>query len=486
MGEGSADATTGAAVCIPPTGAPGEVLVGTSLTGLGNHHVHAVAVDDAGDTYIAGIFSETLELQGTTVEAGPGSASAFVARLDCAGQLVWLNAARTVDAGASSKGYAVAVQGGRVVLGGELLGDVQFTGGELLAGGTGAGFIASFDAAEGAVAGSVVLAAETVAVRGLAIDDELVYAVGSCGAEEETGVLIAAWQGEADPGQYACSYRMEPKTTTTTANSVAVHADGGLVFGGQLSGRVEGWPDPGIGELSSRGFVARIAAPVDLAAPVVPAWQATFGGDGFTENRVDAVALRGDEVVVAARGTGLTQMRGATDIVCGVDDCKASGLNKHNTVVMRLGGDGSCIGASVLCSDAKAAEEAWGLAVTADRVYVTGQFDGSLRLGGQDLTTAPRPAGVRTFVLGLGVDLSRDADAWVLLSDDEGDTECGFVSAEAPTDFIPSVVRGFAIAAGPDGLVVAGSVCGPGLSLGGFAFTPNPHHFDGYVAKLGR
>ena len=74
----------------------------------------------------------------------------------------------------------------------------------------------------------------------------------------------------------------------------------------------------------------------------------------------------------------------------------------------------------------------------------------------------------------------------MLLSDDEGDTECGFVSAEAPTDFIPSVVRGFAIAAGPDGLVVAGSVCGPGLSLGGFAFTPNPQHFDGYVAKLGR
>ena len=49
-----------------------------------------------------------------------------------------------------------------------------------------------------------------------------------------------------------------------------------------------------------------------------------------------------------------------------------------------------------------------------------------------------------------------------------------------------SIVRGAAIAVGPDGLVVAGSVCGPGLSLGDFTFTPGPQSFDGFVAKLAR
>jgi hypothetical protein len=341
---------------------------------------------------------------------------------------------------------------------------VQFTGGEPLAGGTGRAFIAGFDIADGAATDTTLFDPETAAVRGLALDGAgKIYAAGGCDGNGVTGVLIATWTGQADPGAYRCEYTAS--TSETTALGVALDPNGGLVLGGKLSAAVMGWPDPAILADSSRGFIARIDAPLDLTGPVVPKWLATLGGDHFTQNRVNAVALRDGEVVAAARGSGLTRLRGTGDIDCG-DECDPTlGFAIHNTAVVRLGGDGSCIGASVLCSDSEAAEEIWGLAATPDRIYVTGQFEGSLLLGGQDLTSAPHPAGVRTFVMSLDTDLYRDAGAWVLLSDDEEDTDCGV---------------------GPDSLVVAGSVCGPGLSLGDATFMPGPQSYDGFVVKLAR
>ena len=483
--------TTGEPVCVPPTGASGEVLVAVPLTGDGNQHVRAVAVDDAGDTYIAGFFSDTLALHDAAVTAGPGSPSAFVARLDCAGELVWLNAARSGDAGASSQGHALSLHDGRVYLGGELTGPVSFRDGEPLPGGAGRAFIAGFDVADGAPADVTLFDAETTAVRGMVIDDGgQLHAVGGCDGAGKVpqGLLLATWSGQAEPGAHVCEFTdvLEPADAVTTALAVALAADGGLVLGGQLSAAVMGWHEPAIAAGSSRGFIARIDPPIDLAAPVVPAWLATLGTDGFGNNRVNAVALRDQEVVAAARGVGLTQLQGEFDTDCGVDCAATTGFDVHNTAVVQLRGDGSCIGERVLCSDTEASDEFWSVVTAVDTIYVTGQFDGSLLLGGEDLTDAPRPAGVRTFVLGLPADPSESAGAWALLSGEEEDTECGFIDEQAKTSDTRSIMRGAAIAADPGGLVVAGSVCGPGVSLGAATFTPGPQSYDGFVVKLAR
>jgi hypothetical protein len=482
------DATTGAAVCVPPTGAPGEPLVVLPVGGMGHQQVRAVAAGDAGESYIAGYFTDTIELQGDPIDGGPGTTSAFVARLDCTGALEWLNVGRTVDAGSRSTGLAIAVRDGLVFLGGSLTGGVAFEGGEINSMVT-VGYIASFDATTGTLQSSVEFAEETETVEGLAIaSDDTIYAAGGCRDLARTGLLLATWSGLAEPGSHHCAYT-EVTTSETTAHSIVLLADDIPVIGGQMAGPVEGLPDPTIAANSSRGFVARAGDPFNLADPFLNGWSITFGGDVFMGNRVNSLALLGNDVVVAARGTGLTQVQGGIDTQCGSDLCEMMGLQKFNTAVALLNqDDGACDGASVLCSDSVAAEEAWGIAATADQIYVTGQFEGTLLYNDQNMVPAPQYTSVRMFVLGLEPDLNRAPAAWTLLSDAEGDTECGYIPPDNvdPNFDTRSIIRGTAIAVGPDGLLVGGSVCGPGISLGGVTFTPEAQRHDGFVTKLAR
>lgn len=478
------DSTTGAVACVPPTVAPGEPLFVVPAGGMGHHHVAAVASGEAGETYIAGYFTDTLALLDASVDGGDGPAAAFVARLDCAGALEWLSVGRTIDAGARSRGLAIALHAGRVYVGGELTGVVDFTSGSI-AGGTDDAFIAGFDATDGTLQTSVVLAGETDSIRSLAISDTgTIFAAGGCRAGASTGILLATWNGQDPTAAHDCAYT-EDSTIATVAHSVVLLADGSPVIGGQLTGPIDGMHDPMIVGASSRGFVAKPGVPLNLADPYTDGWSITFGEDVFTGNRVNALAVFGDNVVVAARGTGLTQVLGSNNPLCDADDC-VDPESKFNTAVALLNPvDGACADMTVLCSTSVPAEEIWDVAASADKIYVTGQFEGMLLHEDGAIVPAAQGTTVRMFVLALESDLSRPLDAWTVLSDAEGDTECGVADTDTGGD-PRTIIRGSAIAAGPDGVVVGGSVCGQGVSLGGVSLTPNLMSHDGFVTRLAR
>ena len=136
----------------------------------------AVAVDAAGTIFVAGSFTGTVNFgtaSAANVLASPGQTAAFVARLDGAGNLVWVQAATTPSAGGDDQANALALDGqGGVVIAGMFERAATFGATTLTSPGASDAFVARYNGAGTVIwaVGSQGTAGSNAQAIGVAVD----------------------------------------------------------------------------------------------------------------------------------------------------------------------------------------------------------------------------------------------------------------------------------------------------------------------------
>lgn len=460
--------STGAAVCVPATGTPGEAAYVRQATGSGQQTIQAVALDGTGDVLIAGNFAGALELGGASVDSVEGVAP-FVARLDCAGALRWL-VAGTAEAGASGPAYALTLVGDDVYIGGPLVGTIGLPDGSTLAGGAGAGYVARLAGASGEVVRTVVLEGGAVDVHGLGLGGNGgVFAAGACRRDgNEHGVLLAELSPDPFLVTQRCLYApavAEDAVYTSGALALGRHPGGDVYVGGMVTGPLADLALPAV-QGTGDAFVGRVAGPlvVGPGSPFADGWPVSFGGNG--RDRVNGIAATEDgtdEVVVVGLGRGQFFADGPAA-------CQQTG-DFQTGFVTRLDANGQCVAHEMLQSDATGATEAHAVAVRGGQIYVLGQFFRGLGVGGTPIAEADNDHGIRMFMLALGPTL-KTVQAQHFSGEDFAGTDCS-ATEEARA-------LGYAIAADDSVVAVVADACGTGINVAGAAIADT----DAFVLGL--
>ena len=454
-GTSSSTGTTGSVECVPPVGAPLELAYVVQATGTGKQAMQAVALDALGNTYVAGTFTDQSVLDGGRPSMiGAGLRAPFVAKFDCAGELVWLTTA-TSESNSSGDALALAVTDTDVYVGGTFAGSIQFTPEPVLVGGSGSAFVARFDAATGAPSGCTVLADGAIRVNGLAIGgDGTVYAAGECQADANTfGILLAELPPTLGVAAPRCAYTAAVLNNphTTRASALAIHPDGGLVVAGKITGPLTGLGFPAVLGPAD-GFVARVPTPLppSPANPFGGAWIRTLGGSE-ERDRVNGVAVMDDgsgDIVAVGLGKGQFFPGGPAG-------CQDTSGALWTAFVTRLTRDNECVAHEMLESDPMQSTEAHAVAVRDGTMYVLGQFARSLGIGGAPIGET-NLYGIRMFVLALTAGLEPQAH---FFSDQESNQ-----STCSPTEEARALGTG--IAAGADVVTAVVEACGDGVGVG--------------------
>lgn len=168
----------------------GQLLWAKQARGTVDDIGASIAVDAAGAAYVTGYFRDRITLgagePGETTLATEGVESAFVAKYDASGALVWAKSG-TSPVGSAAEGVALAVdEAGGVVVGGNFVGTLVLEGAAPLD--EGGSFIAHYDAL-GTLTFARAIAGDDVTLHGLAVDARRdVHAAGSFGADAAFGV----------------------------------------------------------------------------------------------------------------------------------------------------------------------------------------------------------------------------------------------------------------------------------------------------------
>lgn len=289
--------------------------------------VRGVALDPAGNVYITGYYSGTIDLGGGPL-ASTGTA-AFVASYTSSGEHRWSLTSLNVSAAGTVQALSLAFDGSdtpaRVHVTGSIRGTVRFDGGgDLVSSGSGDIFIASFEAENGA------------------------------------HLRSRRWGGSGG----------------ATARSIAVDTSGNLYVTGYFTGMV----DLGRGVLSSGGgtsdiFVASYSASYHETASA--RWTKHFGGVSWCEGNSIFVDRHGNVYITGYFEERVSFVRGTLDSAGAADVFVASftpsGVERYS---MRAGGSELDLGHGVAADGA-------------GRVYVAGSFQSqNASFGGSPLSSA--------------------------------------------------------------------------------------------------
>ena len=448
------------------------VALATTAAASNTSDVTATAVDAAGNVYLAGEFTNTVVLGGTTLTS-LGVEDVFVAKFNpVSNQFVW---AQRAGGPGADYANALAVSGTSVYLAGvfdsptagfgaaTLTNAAPGTNDVFVAKLTDAGSTGSFVWAQRA-GGTGIDAASALAMNGTSL-----YVAGNffsptadfggttlanAGTTSGTAdVFVAKLTDAGSTGIFTWAQR-SGGTGSDIANALAVNNANVYVAGYFNSSTA----DFGTTTLTNAGlsdvFVAKLA---DAGSTGSFVWAQRAGGTGY--DNAFGLAVRGTSVYVAGNFSGSTTNFGATTLT-------NTNANDYDVFVAKLT-DASSTGSFTWAQRAGGTgrDDAYALAVSGSSVYVAGLFRGPTAGFGQSTLTS-----------------AGGFDAFVAKLDDAGSTG-GFAWALRAGGMGRDVA--FALAVSGTSLYVAGSFGNPTADFGPTILTnPNPNSSLGFLAAL--
>ncbi|WP_276485811.1 SBBP repeat-containing protein [Paraflavitalea pollutisoli] len=288
--------------------AAGQLLFARRIGNTSSTQGKGIATDAAGNIYVTGSFSGTVDLDpgtGTANRTATGSSDdIFLLKLNSSGNYV-----NAVIFGGTSYDVISAMtidNAGAVYLTGTFYGTVDFDPGTGVANRSAAGsgsdiFVAKYNSNLGYVFASVMGGTDNETPSSIAVDASgNVYSAGNVwgtmDADPGAGVVSLVTAGIADiyvskldaNGNYANAFRLG-STGNDNAGALAVDADGNLYVAGHFMNTVDFDPGTGVEALTSAGTLDGFVAKYDAAGNYVNA--RSFGGslnDMVTKLKLDA------------------------------------------------------------------------------------------------------------------------------------------------------------------------------------------------------
>jgi hypothetical protein len=382
----------------------GALLWAHLYGGVGDSDIgNGIAVDDAGDVYVTGSFQGTAGFgpgPGTLISATPRVTSAFVLKLDGAGNFLW---ARQFTGTGDVAGTAIAVDfAGNVFTTGSFDQTADFDPGpgvfSLTIPGFRGYFLSKLDTGGNflwakqffGVGGGEFGSADSLnAINGIAVD--------SVGDVYTTGTFLATADFDPGPGTFnltsnpssgveafvskldaggnfvwAKGFATTSTSGDTTGHSIAVDRAGNAYVATVVSGTADFDPGPGTFSLTSAGFFGdSVLVKLDSAGNFV--WAKQFAADQSGNSGTSSVALDGmGNVYAAGRFTGTVDF----DPGPGTFDLTSTSLPDHGEdgYVTKLDGAGNFLWARQF-RPAVATREGTGDTAANTGIAVDGQGD---------------------------------------------------------------------------------------------------------------
>lgn len=374
--------------------ATGKHLWSKAFGGPSYDDATAVALDSAGNVYIAGRFTTSIDVDGMTLTPnGSATNGGFVAKLDGAtGGRLWAFGFGVVNPSEFQQADAIAVSadGAKLAISGEFYGTANFGGANITHAGAGDAFVATYTTADGGHVWSRGFGGTWIdEASGVAFDgNDGVIIVGRYGGPASFGgpqalgtqdtnlpsdVFVARYAASNGAYVWANGYG---SNGSDSASKVRV-SNGNIFVAGTF------WPNPGgsmaIGsdQLTSAGLNNGFVLKCD-AATGSPIWSKSFGGT--TDDRALDLAVT-DQVWVADQFSGTTHIGSANYTSAGISDVAYGSLGLATGTI---GASAAFGGSSV--------DAVTGIAASQNALCVAGWF-------GEDVPGSPPPA-YSTIVFG--------------------------------------------------------------------------------------
>ena len=228
--------------------------------GVGNDEAAAIAIDNAGNTFTAGFFSGTVDLDpgaGTQFATSVGGTDIFLSKFDASGALVW---AKTFGGVEADEAESIAVDGsGNVLVTGFFSRTIDLDPGPALLNRTSLGstdiFISKFSQTGTLIWGHAIGGGRADEGRGIAVDPlGAVYTAGFFGATTDFDPGANVWSltntsnssdifvSKLDASGIFVYARQAGSTGADQANGIAVDAAGSVTLAGSFTGTVNFGP----------------------------------------------------------------------------------------------------------------------------------------------------------------------------------------------------------------------------------------------------
>ncbi|MCA9658474.1 MAG: hypothetical protein KC486_09025, partial [Myxococcales bacterium] len=256
----------------------GAVVFMVLLKGGGHDDVEGVVVDGAGDSYVAGFFTGSLDFGGENLDADAGE-DGYVVKIGADAQVDWVTALKGAG---DNRLLEVARFGDHVAVVGHFVGEAKF--GEVVLNGAGAErvVVAALDTATGAVVWADEAGSESAegGSRGrdlLAVAGDLVVVGDYSGASIELGVGKLPLVGPRDVFYAAYDASGAPLWASAMSGSGTAYGrevapgDGGMILGARYTGAL------GVdGHVADESYDAAL---VSVGADQSVAWSVAYAGD---------------------------------------------------------------------------------------------------------------------------------------------------------------------------------------------------------------
>jgi hypothetical protein len=369
----------------PPAGQAATFGYARGFGGPSTDQALAIAVDEAGNAYLAGPFNGTVDFDpgpGTVNLTSLGSTDAFVVKLDPSGNLAW---ARSFGGTGSDVAQGVAVDStGNVYVTGYFAGAVDFDPGAgtniLVSSGLADAFVVKLDPS-----GNLISARS---VGGLGFDQALAVAVDGAGAvylagafdgtadfEPGSGTFNLTSAGSADafvlklgPNGGFNGVRSFGGTSLDQATALALDGLGNVHIAGFFFGTADFDPGAGTLNLTSAGVVDAFVVKLDPSGTLV--WAKQVGGTSSDQPAGVATDSSGNVYL-----TG--RFAGTADFDPGPGTFELTATDLTDPFALKLAADGTLVWARQL---AATVAESGGFGVAVDgggNVYIVGEFLGT-------------------------------------------------------------------------------------------------------------
>jgi len=353
--------------------ANGNLLWATSAGGSDTEIGFDIAVDGAGNAYVTGEFSGTVDFDGTSLSSD-GDFDIFVAKYDAGGNFLWANSA---GGSGFDRGRGIAVDSsGNGFVTGRFSGTADFNGTSLSNAGGGDVFVAKYDASGNLLWATSAGGTESDAGLGIAVDSSgNAYVTGGFGGTadfEGTSLTSNAGSEDVFVAKYDASGNLLWATSAGGSSrdfglSVAVDSSGNAY----VTGEFEGTADFNGTSLGSTGVIAIFVAKYDASGNLL--WATSAGGGGFDHGRGIAVDSSGN-AFVTGRFSGTADFNGTSLSSAGNLDVFVAKYHASGNLLWATSAGGLTL------------DEGNGIAVdSSGNAYVTGEFEGTASFDGTSL-----------------------------------------------------------------------------------------------------